>query len=45
MLTNAYKQTTYLTKVIEDYAIMKEMSQTSLNMESFGTKMFILSQP
>ena len=39
------EQKTYLTKVVEKYALMKEVSLTSLDMESFGTKMFISSQP
>ena len=43
-LTEATKQKTYLTKAVKEYALMMEMLCRPLNMESFGHKMFILSQ-
>ena len=36
---------TSLTKVVKEYALIQEMSWRPLNMESFGHKMFISSQP
>ena len=39
------KQKTYLTKVVKAYAIIMEMMCRPLDMESFGHKMFIVSQP
>ena len=44
-LTEATKQKTYLTKAVKEYELMMEMPCRPLNMESFGHKMFILSQP
>ena len=38
------KQKTYLTKVVKEYALMKEIPCRPPNMESIGDKMFILSQ-
>ena len=35
-LTVASKQKTYLTQVVKEYALMKEMSCRPLNRESFG---------
>ena len=35
---------TYLTKVVKEYALMKEMPCRPLNMESFGHKIFIQSK-
>ena len=43
-LTDGSKQKYCLTKVIEEYALMKEMPCKSLYMEYFGQNMFILSQ-
>ena len=34
-----------LTKVVKEYALIKEMSRRQLKMESIGHKMFISSQP
>ena len=42
--TGAFNQKISLTKVIEEYALMKKMSQRPQNMKSFGHKMFISSQ-
>ena len=42
--TTFTKQKTYLTKVVKESALIKEMSFRPVNMESFGHKMFILSQ-
>ena len=39
------KQQTYLKKVVKEYALIQEMSWRPLNIESFGHKMFISSQP
>ena len=39
--TGVYKQKTYLTKVVKEYALMKEMPYRPLNMELFGHKIFI----
>ena len=35
------KQKTYLTKVVKEYELIKEMLCRPLNMESFGHKIFI----
>ena len=43
-LTGASNQKTSLTKVVENYALIKERSQRPLNIKSFGQKMFISSQ-
>ena len=42
--TDASNKKTSLTKVVKEYALMKEMPYRPLNMESFGHKIFILSQ-
>ena len=34
-----------LTKVVKEYALIQKMSWRPLNMESFGHKIFISSQP
>ena len=39
------KQRTSLTKVVKEYAIMKERSWIPVNRESFGHKVFISSEP
>ena len=45
IISSQLEQNTYLTKVVNEYALMKEMPHRPLNMESFCHKMFILSQP
>ena len=44
-LTGAHKKKTYLTNVVKESVLMKEMPYRPLNMESFGHKIIILSQP
>ena len=41
----ASNKKTSLTKVVKEYALINKMSWRLVNMESFGQKMFILSQP
>ena len=43
--TGATNKKTYLTKVVKEYALIKEMSWRPAYMESYGHKMFISSQP
>ena len=38
------KQETYLTKVVKEYGLIKEIPCRPPNMESIGDKMFILSE-
>ena len=44
-LNGASEQKTYLTKAVDEYAIKKRKSQRPLNMQLFGQKVFISSQP
>ena len=41
--TGTSNQKTYLTKVVKEYTLIKQMSCRPPNMESIGHKMFILS--
>ena len=43
--TGAVNQKTSFTKVVKEYILIKEMSWRPLYIESFGHKMFILSEP
>ena len=40
----AFNPKTSLTKFVGEYALIKEMSERPINMESFGHKLFISSQ-
>ena len=43
--TGASNKKKSLTKVVKEYALIKEMSWRSLTLDSFGHKMFISPQP